>query len=367
MRWTTAAAVAATTVIGAGTAAVAAGRHVSDLSLKPSVDGPGTAGPLTVHWADDERVALTRTVESLRPGRYGLTGRGVHAAVGELLSTAGDTVTRRLERVQRGLLRPGTEVRITPQVYAGDPGGTLGLDFENVAVAGELGPMPAWLVPAPRDVWVITVHGLGTTREHPMVVMPALNRLRLPVLDISCRNDPGAPRTADRISHLGEAEWRDVDAAIRHAVDHGARRVVLYGWSVGATAVLHAAERSPLRERVAGTVLDSPVLDWRAALRATARGHGVSGALVALGVRAAQGRAGLDAGPPALPRPAVPALLVHGPDDRIAPFETSRRLAELYPDLISVRTVPRAGHQCMWNADPEAYETTLRRFLTPLL
>ncbi len=61
---------------------------------------------------------------------------------------------------------------------------------------------------------------------------------------------------------------------MRFAVRYGARRVILYGWSTGASMALHAAVSSPLRERIGGLVLDSPVLDWQTTLRALAVARG---------------------------------------------------------------------------------------------
>uniref|UniRef100_UPI000B16390A ATP-binding protein n=1 Tax=Streptomyces scabiei TaxID=1930 RepID=UPI000B16390A len=57
---------------------------------------------------------------------------------------------------------------------------------------------------------------------------------------------------------------------------------------------------------------------------------------------------------------------VPGADDTVAPWAPSRRLAALRPDRVTLRTVRQAPHGAMWNADPKAYEESLRRFLTPL-
>lgn len=218
---------------------------------------------------------------------------------------------------------------------------------------------------------MIAVHGLGATREHTMNVMEFLHRHHFPVLALAYRGDPDAPRSPDGLNHLGETEWRDVDAAIRYAVRSGAERVVLLGWSTGATMALRAATHSALRDRVAGLVLDSPVLDWTATLRALAAARRTPGALLPLAVRAAQGRTGLravpvdqDTVPPGL---RTPTLLFHGPDDAVAPWGPSRRLAAHRPDRVTLRTVRHAPHGAMWNADPKAYEEALRRFLTPLM
>lgn len=371
MRPVPAAAAALTAVIGAGAAAVAAGRYASYVALRtpPGRPLPADLG-LTVHGTTADRVTLTRALASLHPGTYGLSGDGYHAVVGPVLdgaAPAADTVVRRLDRVTHGALDPGGRARLTPQVHLGNPRDALGLDHADVDIPGELGGLPAWFVPADRDTWVITVHGLGTTREHPMVVMDFLHRLQLPVLDLAYRGDLGAPRPPDGIGHLGQSEWRDLDAAIRYAVRYGAERVILHGWSVGAAMALRAATHSPLRDRIAGLVLDSPVLDWEATLRALAAARRTPAPLLPLAVRAAQGRAGLHGDGATVAALRVPTLLLHGPDDTLAPWGPSRELAARRPDLVSLRTVPDAPHAAMWNRDPRAYEETLRRFLTPLM
>ncbi|UUU21054.1 alpha/beta hydrolase family protein [Streptomyces sp. DSM 40750] len=375
MRAVKAAASALGVVFAAGAASVAVGRLASDVALKAPPGGPLPTEPrLTVHSTAAGRIALTRAFASQRPGTYGLTGHGSHAVVGGVLDGAphaADTVVRRLERVTHGTLEPGDRVWLTPNTHIGDPRTALGLDHDDVDVPGELGTLPAWAVPAARDTWVIAVHGLGATREHALNVMEFLHHHRFPVLALAYRGDPGAPRSPDGLNHLGETEWRDVDAAIRYAVRFGAEQVVLYGWSTGATMALRAATYSPLRDRVAGLVLDSPVLDWTATLRALAAARRTPGVLLPLAVRAAQGRTGLPAAPvdqtAVPPELRTPTLLFHGPDDVVAPWDPSRRLAARHPGRVTLRTVRDAPHGAMWNADPKAYEEALRRFLTPLM
>ncbi|MEV0096351.1 alpha/beta fold hydrolase [Streptomyces sp. NPDC050738] len=369
MRPATATAAAVTTLIGVGAAVVAAGRYASDAALKAPRGRPLPADPrLTLHATAPGQVTLTRSLASVRPGTYGLENPDVHAVVGPVLDEvphSADTVVRRLERVTHGSLEPGARLRLTPQLHQGNPYTALGLDHSDVVITGELGALPAWFVPAIRSTWVITVHGLGTTREHPMNVMDFLNRQRFPVLDLTYRGDLGAPRPPDGLGHLGESEWRDVDAAIRYAVRGGADRIVLYGWSTGATMALHAASRSALRHHVSGLVLDSPVLDWQTTLRALAATRHTPAALLPLAVRAAEGRTGLHSG--SYFEVPVPTLILHGPGDHVAPWGPSRELAARRPELTTLHQVPDAPHAAMWNADPGAYEEALRRFLTPLM
>ncbi|MFF4584791.1 alpha/beta hydrolase [Streptomyces sp. NPDC001388] len=377
MRTVTATAAAVTAALAAGAASVAAGRFASDAALKAPPGRPLPTEPrLTVHGTAAGQVTLTRHLAALRPGTYGLSGNGTHAVVGAVLPDAphsADTVVRRLERVTHGALEPGDAVWLTPNLYVGNPRDTLGLDHTEVEIPGELGTLPAWFVPGARRTWVIAVHGLGTTREHTLNLLAFLHQRRFPVLALAYRGDLGAPRPPDGLNHLGQTEWRDLDAAMRHAVRHGAERLVLLGWSIGATMALRAAARSGPRGLVAGLVLDSPVLNWQSTLRALASARHTPGVLLPLAVRAAQGRTGLhgaaDGHGDEIADPAlltVPTLIFHGPDDTVAPWDVSRRLAARRPDLVALHTVAQAPHGAMWNAGPAAYEEALRRFLTPL-
>jgi hypothetical protein len=380
MRWGKTAVLATASAVGAGAvAAVLAGRAVSDLSVRRRGGDPAAAGGLRVHATAAGRVALSRTEDTERPGRYGLewpdAGDGVdpgtpgHAVVGELLETTAQTAVRRLERVDRGELAVGAEVALTPRVFTGTPGSAFGLEYSDTTVRGELGPMPAWYVPGMREPWVIAVHGLGADREQVLPVLPVFSRISVPVLAVTYRNDPGAPRSPDGIGHFGETEWRDVEAAIRLAVDSGATRIVLYGWSLGAAMVLQAAAQSAWKDLVRGVVLDSAVLDWKATAQAITRRRGVPGPLAGLGVLAAEGRAGVDQ--EVFDRLGegvrVPVLALHSPDDPIAPVAPVRRLVERHQDLAVLTEFPHGAHAALWNADPEGYQTALRRFLTPLV
>jgi pimeloyl-ACP methyl ester carboxylesterase len=372
MRWGKAAIVVTASAIGAGAVALVVGRMVSEISVRSSGAAPASAGGLRVHAVQPDRVELTRTPETERPGVWALEwGADSRVVVGDVLDTTAQTVVRAVRPGTGALPDPGEKVVLTPWVLRGDPQSALGLEFSETAVATELGAMPAWYLPGLRDPWVIAVHGMGADRAQVLPLLPMFEQFKLPVLSISYRNDPGAPPSPDGIGHFGETEWRDLDAAIRLAVDSGASRVLLYGWGLGATMALHAAERSAWRDYVRGLVLDSPVLDFRTSVRRRAMRRGVPQALAELGTLAAEGRADVDtatfdhlASGDGLH---VPALVLHSPDDTIAPIEPVRRLAGRRDDLVLFREFPGTEHEALWNADPDGYEDILRRFVTPLL
>jgi uncharacterized protein len=214
----------ATGVAAAGLAAYLARRvvtpqheHLDDVEVL----GVG-AGTLT----------LRATSETSAPGRYGiwLQGGSGHVRVGRVIDhdVKAGTVTREVVGVDAGRLVPGSG-RWNQYYFWGAPDTALGLPYRDVEIDGELGPLPAWLVPPAdpaqaRGTWAILIHGRGATREECLRAVPVLTRLGLPSLAISYRNDPGAPRSVAGRYRLGDAEWLDVEAAVVHALREGARR-----------------------------------------------------------------------------------------------------------------------------------------------
>ncbi|MEV6972644.1 alpha/beta fold hydrolase [Kitasatospora sp. NPDC093806] len=371
MRWGIAATVAAA-VIGTGAAVLVIGRRASEGMVNPVAAARERTGPVLVQSLGAGRVTFTPGPASERPGRWAVEwGEDGHAVVEDVLHRDGSGVTRRLVRADRGTLAPGTEVRFTPRVYLGDPARALGLPFTETAVEGELGALPAWRLDGVRGTWVILVHGLGDDRQQALPVLPELQRLGLPVLVLGYRGDPGAPASPDGLGHFGETEWRDVEAAVRLALESGAGRVVLYGWSVGATIALQTAVRSTWASSIASLVLDSPVLDWPATARKGAARAGFRGAAAELGALAAEGRTGVDLADFARLAEGtdlrMPTLVLHGPDDPVAPFRAAERLAAHRPDVVSLQAFPGGDHAALWNTAPERYTETLRRWLTPFL
>jgi uncharacterized protein len=312
------------------------------------------------------RVVLARNEDSQRPGVYGLEWVGGRAVIGAVVSGDDDTVTRRLRSV-RGYLAPEMDVGIEPNVYAGDPGQAFGLPFAEVDVPGELGPMPAWSIPGRSDTWAIVVHGINSTPQVGLRLVPTLHRAGLPTLLISYREDLDAPSSPDGFHHMGLTEWRDLAATARYALAHGARRLVLAGYSMGGAIVAQFMERSRLASRVAGLVLDAPALDWRRILEFNATEMGLPGFSAlpvewAIGARIDADWSSLDA----LQHNAdfhLPILLFHGEDDKVVPIATSDEFAAELPRWVTYHRVPRAGHTESWNVNPSLYERRLEAFL----
>lgn len=339
--------------------------HFASVVLVP--DHSDRPENVTVESLTPGRIVLSSSEGTRRPGVYGLDWPTGHAIVGAVLSSDGAGVTRRLSAVN-GYLVAGMQVVLDPDVYAGTPSQSLGLAYSNVLVPDELGPMPAWWIPGRTHTWAIVVHGINGNLEGDLRMARGLHRAGLPSLLIGYREDLGAPRSPDGLHHMGLTEWRDLAAAARYALSHGARHLVLVGASMGGAIVTQFMEHSPLARQVAGLVMDAPALDWKAILsfNATEMGLPSFAALPVewtIGARIDADWSSLDA----LRHPGdfqLPILLFHGTEDKTVPIATSDELAKELPGWVTYYRVPHAGHVESWNVDPALYEQRLTAFLS---
>lgn len=347
----------------------AAGWHFSSAVLVPNHDP--WYDPVEVDAVVPGRIDLDRSEASLRPGYYGLVWHSGHAVVGPVLDEGSDSVTRSLHEVQ-GYLVPGVaEAGLDSSVYSGNPATARDLPFTEVAVDGELGEMPAWLVPAQRPektaTWAIVVHGINDDPQVGLRILPTLRRAGLSSLSITYRDDLGAPSSPDGMHHQGLTEWHDLEAAARYALAHGASRLVLVGYSMGGALIGQFMQHSPLADRVRSLVLDAPALDWNSILEFNAERMGYP-AFAALPVKwAIDARINPDWQSLDLLQHTddfhLPTLLFHGTDDEVVPIETSEDFAAKLPKWVTYYAVPEAGHTQGWNVNPRLYEKRLARFL----
>ncbi|MFS0867463.1 alpha/beta hydrolase family protein [Microbacterium sp. 179-B 1A2 NHS] len=325
-----------------------------------------------------QTITLDRTAQTVLPGRYGLftTGTQDYLKLGTVLTADDATVTRKL------LTQIGADDRLSGAAafsgwYFTRPE-ELHLPFESISVPTSLGPAPAWVfpAPAPTDVWAIHVHGRGTTRSESLRAVPVFHAAGITSLIASYRNDGEAPPSAGGTSALGATEWSDIDQAIASARRRGARRVVLFGWSMGGAVVLQVALNSAHRDLIAGIVLDSPVVDWRQVLTHQARLMGLPGplakvALDALGRSWAGRLTGSDVAIPfdeldLVSRAAEltsPTLILHSNGDDFVPPDASRLLHAARPELVEFEEFEVAGHTKLWNYDEERWAAAVHGWL----
>lgn len=344
--------------------------YVSDLVLVPKHPATITY-PEVILGVTGTTVTLTASAATTRPGTWSLNWASGSAMVGDIVGRSAG----RVERVRVSGQVPPTGVRASIYMtYSGDPKTALGLDFTEIMVPTELGDAPAWYVPAHRETWAITVHGSNAYRNSSLHAIATMHRVGLPVLDITYRNDLGAPPSPDGMLHQGESEWRDVEAAIRKARSMGAKRVVLHGSSMGGAVVGQLLTRSPLADAVSAVVLENPEISSRRTGEFTASQLHLPSFLLPVMEQVVNWRGGFDISTIDLlgrpPRVKPPTLLLMGDADEEHPVETARELAKASKGMnwpIQYEEFPGAGHSEIWSTDRERYDRTLAAFLTRTL
>jgi pimeloyl-ACP methyl ester carboxylesterase len=332
------------------------------------------------------RIELPATPLTRAPGRYSLwfgSGRG-HACIGDVVDkdTSGGIVIRRVERVDAGDLHSARAGIWSGYAYSKPE--QLGLPFEEVKIKVDNGMAPAWKFMPTKggpaaSTWAIHAHGMGGKRAGALRGIPVGNRLGLTSLVVSFRNDGEAPPSNDSRYSLGQNEWLDLEAAIQFAVDHGAKRLVLFGWSLGGSMALRAANLSAHSDRIIGLVLVAPVLDWAETLTSNGSASGLPEIVARVGLKMLGAKAGrwitgleqpLDLSTLDWVARAgdlkTPTLILHGIEDKSTPVTVSERFAELRPDLVQLVRFEVPGHSLEWNADTERWESSVTRFLKSL-
>ncbi|MEV4774879.1 alpha/beta hydrolase [Microbacterium sp. LWH12-1.2] len=324
-----------------------------------------------------QTIELTRTPDTELPGRYGLftTGTYGYVKLGAVLSADATTVRRKLLTQIESGARVDRDAGFSGWYYSSPS--ELHLRWESVLIGSPAGPCPAWFFPATSSTWVIQVHGRGVTRAECLRAVPVLHALGLPNLVVSYRNDGEAPRSRGGAYALGAAEWRDVDAAIGYALRHGADRVLLMGWSMGGAVSLQVAVNSGNRDRIAGLILDSPVIDWRTVLRFQAREAGMRAPLpdLAMSALSLPLTARLSGAEEAIPfdrldmvaradELTMPILILHSDDDGFVPSDASHALQEARPDLVTMPHFSVARHTKLWNYDQVSWTRAITDWVT---
>lgn len=365
-------------VLGAASGSVAAAAYFARRVLTPDELQPEN---LTILRRDDDTVTFAAMPDTVVPGRYGvwLDGGTGHARVGDIVESDARSVTRRLIAVDRGRLEPGP-ARWNQYYYWDRPSVCLGLPDEDVSILSDVGALPGWLVRPEGGVtgtdWAVLVHGRGARKEETLRAVPVLRAEGWTSVVTAYRNDRDAPRGPDGRYNLGLSEWRDVEAAMGYAVSHGARRIILLGWSMGGAIVLQTLDHSPLAEYVVGVVLNSAVIDWGVVLRHHGRLHLLPGPLVRMatdlmGSRRSRRLVGVREPIDVARTDWVaradelrhPMLVMASDGDDFVPIGPAVALAGRRPDLVRFERWDTARHCREWNVDPERWERVLREWL----
>lgn len=354
--------------------------------------------------SDADSVLMPITDDTVRPGEYGLWHDGPgHTTVGPVLEVdeAAGFVRRAVVRTTGAV---SSRVRWSGHVHP-DPA-AMDVDWSEVSLPTPVGPAPAWVVrpgpdgaarpdraaergadpdraaargadPVAARTWAVHVHGIRTTRVTALRTVPAALELGWTSIVPSFRGDGEAPWEG-RASHLGAREWADVEVALDHAVANGAERLVIVGWSMGATITHELLARSAHRDRLAGIVLVAPALDWAVTVRSQARRAGLPGPVVgaALGAMATPVlcrtvglRSPVDVRALSwlrAPRQLPPTLLIHSTGDTTVPFSASQEFADAHPGTVTLAVSEPAEHAWERNVDAVWFDRTITTWASGL-
>lgn len=318
---------------------------------------------------EDDRVKLRfSTEEELRkqPETMGLKWPDGYARAGKTLEIGGSEVLREYSQLE-GALAVGDWVRFDKFAYPGDPARAHEIPFEEIQFPSPLGELEAWEIDGFNDTWVIFVHGKGSNRREALRMLPVVEAAGLPSLVITYRNDAGEPEDPSGYYWYGLTEWEDLEAASQYALDSGATRLVLVGYSMGGGIVSNFLYQSPLARRAVGVILDSPMLDLGATVDLGAENLNVPSFLTAIAKAISGFRFDIDwEALDYLNRVddiSAPVLLFHGDADETVPVSTSEIFAKSRPDIVTYEFFEGAPHVGAWNVDPERYEAAVSEFL----
>jgi pimeloyl-ACP methyl ester carboxylesterase len=334
------------------------------------VDRDETEYPLVIAAVGDGNLTLEAASGSKDldiPGVMGLESVNGYGQLGPILSETAGSVTRPFEPVS-GQVTVGDRVRYDRDAFDGDPLEAHGLAFSEVTILGPLGALPAWQIPGDGDTWLVVVHGRTATRDEALRFLASTAGLNMPMLVISYRNDPDLAADPSGEYAYGITEWADLDAAVEHATQSGAERLVLVGLSMGGGIVAHYMDKAEDSGRVVGLVLDAPLINLSSALFLAGRQRGVPAPITFIAARLSTMRYGVDWRAldtrDVLSNTAVPMLIFHGTGDATIPVRQSRNFARDVGSRVTYVEVPEAVHVGSWNIDAAGYERALEDWLT---
>ncbi len=378
--------IAASVVIIGALVFVVAGFYYSgeirDAGLTPSTSYDHDY-PLSISDISGDRIAIIDTGSDNQigqPGFEGIEWATGYVTTSKLVSTtstdSGDRTDIRQMIEDSAAPAVDTDVRLDSYAFTGDPESAFGIPFETVRYTSDVDSFPAWFIDGSSDTWAIFVHGKGAGLTESLRMIPILHALDYPILVINYRNDPGEAMDPSGYYQYGTTEWVEVASAVRYAEDNGSTDHVLVGYSMGGAIVTSFLTESPLRNRTRAAILDSPVLSFEATVDFQAAntdlpliGAAIPDELTSFAKWIAGWRFDIDWDAMNYLNKAgelhAPTLIIHGRNDPSVPIATSRDMAELRPQIMTLIETD-AVHTRSWNESPDDYEASIVAFLSEI-
>jgi pimeloyl-ACP methyl ester carboxylesterase len=205
----------------------------------------------------------------------------------------------------------------------------------------------AWYCPgSPQGSLVILFHGYGGEKTGTLLEAKAFLQLGASVLLVDFR---GSGDSSESYTTVGYEEAFDVAAAVRYArTQLNASKVILYGQSMGAAAVLRAIHNLDVRPDgiIVEAVFDKLLNTVRHRFEAMRVPSFPSAQLLVFWGGHQAGFDGFSHNPVDYARSvACPILFLHGADDPRARVEEARRVFDAVPGEKSFYKFPGVGHK----------------------
>lgn len=221
---------------------------------------------------------------------------------------------------------------------------TLPEGAEDAAITTEDGvELHGWYRAAPEGrPTVLVFHGNGGNVTYFRGIVEALAELNAGYLAIDYRGfgRSGGSPTEDGL-------YEDAEASLRWLVERGAERIHVLGYSLGTGVAVELATR----EHVEGVVLQSPFTSIPALVEGTL-GEGIASRIPDR-FDSLSKIASLD----------EPVLILHGPRDRVVPFEHGQALFDAAPEPRTFVELPNSGHDDFLGRDRETWMEAVGSFL----
>lgn len=212
---------------------------------------------------------------------------------------------------------------------------------------------------------VILFHGYSAEKSSLLTEARIFLDLGASVLLVDFR---GSGESSESYTTIGFREADDVSAAMRYATNSlSHRRILLYGQSMGAAAILRAIHRGGIRPDgvIAEAVFDSLLTTVRHRFSAMGVPSFPSAELLVFWGGVQAGFNGFTLEPVAWATALTcPSLFMHGTEDPRARIEEGRRVCAAAPGPAQFVAFPAAGHESYASRFPAEWTGAVRRFLT---
>jgi len=322
-------------------------------------------------------VDIERSSATALEGSFGIwvnDGRG-HIRVGNVVGEGVDGTVRRTVISTFGDIQDATTGRWSGHDFP--HASALGLEFEDVVLRPESGPRDAWLFRGDPQRWAIHIHGFKSSRASALRSVGVFSKAGFTSLVPTYYGEsPADERNTREGATFGEAETADIEAAVAFASKHGAKEIVLVGWSLGAEASLTLAERSPHRSLISGLVLIGPTLNWRHSLDQGMRNGSIPSWIRRELLWALESPRWSRFARMSMPanfaahdwtradrHPSVPALIIHSPGDADTSWDDTQRFAANNPQTVELVEFEPAPHLMEWNTQRSSFESRVATWI----